>query len=66
MKEQSAAGILEATIEKVIEDTVARFFDCQDKTSRKLTICIRPKDFLDVRADMKKIEKYISYKCEFG
>lgn len=44
---------------------VDRFVCSPDKIARKLIICIRPKDYLDGKADMKIIEKYINYKCEF-
>lgn len=60
------AAIRQATIEKVIEDTISRFEHSDDKIARKLTICIRPKDYLEGRADMKKIMKYLDYKSEFN
>ena len=59
------AAIREATIENVIEDTVDRFLSIQYKPVQKLTICIRPKDYLDGKVDLKKIRKYVEYKCEF-
>ena len=59
------AAIREATIEKVIEKTVEKFLMSTDKTCRKLIICIRPKDYLEGKADLKKIQKYVDYKCEF-
>ena len=59
------AAIREATIENVIEDTINMFVSSQDKIVRKLTVCIRPKDYLDDRIDLKRVGKYIDYKCEF-
>ena len=59
------AAIREATIEKVVENTVDRFLMSTDKICRKLIICVRPKDYLEGKADLKKIQKYIDYKCEF-
>lgn len=59
------AAIREATIEKVIEKTVDRFLMSTDKTCRRIIICIRPKDYLEGKADLKKIQKYVDYKCEF-
>ena len=59
------AAIREATIEKVIQEIVDCFLMTDDKISRKLTICLRPKDYLDGKVDLKKIEKYVNYKCEF-
>lgn len=59
------AAIREATLENVLEDTVDRFVNSHDKVARKLIICIRPKDYFDGKVNLKKIEKYIDYKCEF-
>ena len=59
------AAIREATVEKVVENTVDRFLMSTDKICRKLFICIRPRDYLEGKADLKKIQKYIDYKCEF-
>lgn len=59
------AAIREATLENVIKDTVDRFVNSHDKIARKVIICIRPKDYLDDRINLKKIKKYIDYKCEF-
>lgn len=59
------AAIREATIENVIEDTINMFVSSQDKIVRKLTVCIRPKDYLEDRIDLKRVGKYIDYKCEF-
>ena len=59
------AAIREATIEKVVQNTVDRFLMSTDKICRKLIICVRPKDYLEGKADLGKIQKYIDYKCEF-
>ena len=59
------AAIREATLENVIEDTVDRFVNSHDKIAQKLIISIRPKDYLDDKVDLKKVKKYIEYKCEF-
>lgn len=60
------AAISGASIEKVAEDIVDKFLDPQKSVSRKLTICINPKDYIDGKVDLKKIKKYIDYKCEFS
>lgn len=59
------AAIREATLENVIEDTVDRFVNSNDKIVQKLIISIRPKNYLDDKIDLRKIKKYIEYKCEF-
>lgn len=59
------AAIREATIEKVVFETIDRFLTNEKKTARRLTICIKPKDFLEGRVDLKRIEKYLDYKSEF-
>ena len=59
------AAINEATIEKVVKNIVDTFLASNSKMARKLTICIRPKDYLEGRADINKIEEYIDYACEF-
>ena len=59
------AAIREATMEKVFENIVEQFIDADKKMVRKLIISIRPKDYLEERIDMKKVEKYMNYKCEF-
>ena len=59
------AAIREATIEKVAKDTVDRFLISKEKITRKLTICINPKDFLDEKVDLKRIGKYVDYRCNF-
>ena len=60
------AAISGASIEKVAEDIVDKFLDPNKSVSRKLTICINPKDYIDGKVDLKKIVKYIEYKCEFS
>ena len=59
------AAIREATLDNVIEKTINTFVSSQDKIARKLTVCIRPKDYLEDKIDLKRVEKYIDYKCEF-
>lgn len=59
------AAIREATLENVVENTVNSFVNSQDKIARKLTIRIRPKDYLEEKLDLKQVGKYIDYKCEF-
>lgn len=59
------AAIREATIEKVIQETVDRFIMTEDKIARKLIVCLRPKDFIDGKVNLKKIEKYVGFRCEF-
>lgn len=59
------AAIREATIERVVENTMDRFLMSSDKICRKLIICVRPKDYLEGKADLRKIQKYLDYRCEF-
>ncbi|MEF2618217.1 MAG: DUF6430 domain-containing protein [Lachnospiraceae bacterium] len=59
------AAIRGATLENVVEKTVNSFVNSQDKISRKLTVCIRPKDYLEEKLDLKRVGKFIDYKCEF-
>lgn len=59
------AAIREATLENVIEDMIDRFVNSHDKIVQKLIISIRPKDYLDDKVDLKKVKKYMEYKCEF-
>lgn len=59
------AAIGEATIEKVFEDTIDLFVNSSKKIARNVIVCIRPKDYLEGRVDLKKIAKYIDYKCVF-
>ncbi len=60
------AAIREATIDKVVQDTIDFFFDSNDKIARKLIICISPKDYSDGKVNIKKIANYLEYKCEFN
>lgn len=59
------AAIKDASIDKVVMDIVDKFSDSHDKIARKLIICIRPGDYLDGLVNLKRIGKYIDYKCEF-
>jgi len=59
------AAISGASTEKVAKDIVDKLLDPKNKISRKLTICISPKDYVDGKVNLKKIAKYIDYKCEF-
>lgn len=59
------AAISGASIEKVAEDIVDKFLEPANSVCRKLTICINPKDYIDGKVDLKKIAKYIEFKCEF-
>lgn len=59
------AAINEATIEKVVENIVDTFLASNRKIARKLTICIRPRDYLEGRADLNIFNDYIDYKCRF-
>lgn len=59
------AAIKEATIEKVFQRTVNKFIDSDEKISRKLIVCINPKDYVEERAELSKMEKYLNYRCEF-
>lgn len=60
------AAIKDATIEKITQKTVEKFIDSNTKISRSLTICIRPKDYLEGKVDLKKIKLIIDYLREFG
>lgn len=60
------AAISGASIEKVAEDIVDKLLAPNNSVSRKLTICISPKDYIDGKVDLKRIVKYIEYKCEFS
>lgn len=59
------AAIREATIDKVVQDTIDFFLDSNDKIAKKLVICISPKDYSDGRVNIKKIANYLEFKCEF-
>lgn len=60
------AAIRGATREKVAEKIIDSFLATNEKTARSLTICINPKDYLDGIVDLRRIEKYLEYKCEFA
>lgn len=59
------SAIKDATIDKVVRETIDLFFDSNDKIARKLIICISPKDYVDGKVNMKKISNYLEYRCEF-
>ncbi len=59
------AAIREATLERVVRETIDMFLRSNDKTCSKLIICIRPKDYLEGRVDMVRIQTLIDYKCLF-
>lgn len=59
------AAIRGASIEKVIENTVDKVLSAKEKICRKLIICIKPTDYLEGRANLTKIQRFIDYKCEF-
>lgn len=59
------AAIKEASIEAVFRKTVDIFVNNPKKVSRKLIICINPKDYTDGRADISRLKKYLEYRCEF-
>ena len=44
---------------------IDRFVNSHDKIVQKLIISIRPKDYLDDKVDLKRVKKYMEYKCEF-
>lgn len=59
------AAIQEATAENVFQQTVNRFVQSNDKLASKLIISVSPKDYLDGKIDLNRMEKYLDYKCEF-
>ena len=59
------AAIQEATKENVFQKTVDCFILSEDKLVSKLIISINPKDYLDEKIDLERMEKYLDYKCEF-
>lgn len=59
------AAIQEATKENVFQQTVNRFVQSNDKLTSKLIISVSPKDYLDGKIDLNRMEKYLDYKCEF-
>lgn len=60
------AAIQEATKESVFQRTVDCFVQSNDKLVSKLIISVSPKDYLDDKIDLCKMEKYLDYRCEFG
>lgn len=59
------AAIKEATIDKVVQETIDRFLNTSDKISRNLIICLSPKDYTDGKVNMKKVDNYLDYRCKF-
>lgn len=59
------AAIQEATKENVFQKTVDCFIQSNDKLVSKLIIFVNPKDYLDEKIDLNRMEKYLDYKCEF-
>ena len=60
------AAIREATKENVFQQTVDFFIQSDEKLASKLIISVSPKDYLDERIDLNRMEKYLDYRCEFG
>ncbi len=60
------AAIKEATIDKVVKETIDRFLNADGKIARRLVICLNPKDYVDGKVNIKKIANYLDYRCEFG
>lgn len=60
------AAIQEATKENVFQRTVDYFIQSNDKLASKLIISVNPKDYLDGKIDLTRMEKYLDYRCEFG
>ncbi len=59
------ATIREATKDKVFQDIVDCFLNAENKISRKLIVCISPKDYLEGMINLKRVRKYLDYKGEF-
>ena len=59
------AAIQEATKENVFQKIVDCFVDSNDKLVNELIISINPKDYLDGKIDLIRMEKYLDYRCEF-
>ena len=59
------AAIRDATIDKVVQDTIDCFLNTNDKIVENLTICISPKDYYMGKVSIDKIAKYLKYRCEF-
>lgn len=60
------AAIQEATKENVFLRTVDHFVQSDEKLVNKLIISVSPKDYLDGKIDLARMEKYLDYRCEFG
>ena len=60
------AATQEATKESVFQQTVDFFIQSDEKIASKLIISINPKDYLDEKIDLTRMEKYLDYRCEFG
>ncbi len=60
------AAIQEATKDIVYQKIVDCFIQSKNKVVGKLIISINPKDYLDGEVDLKRMENYLDYKCEFG
>ena len=60
------AAIQGATKETVFQQTVDFFIQCDEKLASKLIISVNPKDYLDEKIDLTRMEKYLDYRCEFG
>lgn len=59
------AAIKEATIENVFQSTVNTFAESTEKLSPKVIVCINPNDYIEGRAEISRLEKYLEFKCEF-
>lgn len=59
------AAIKEATIEKVAETIIDLFLRSSNKISRNITICVNPRDYIEGKAELEKIGKYLEYRCAF-
>ena len=60
------AAIREANIDKVYVDIIKHFMSFDGRIVRKLVVCIRPKDYLDEKVDLKRIEKYLDFRSSFN
>lgn len=60
------AAIREANIDKVYVDIIKHFMSFDGRIVRKLVVCIRPKDYLDEKVDLKRIEKYLDFRSTFN
>lgn len=60
------AAIQEATKENVFQQTVDCFIQSDDKLVSKLIVSVNPKDYLNGKINLARMEKYLDYRCEFG